>query len=863
MKVKFLVLAALCFLFGLKTNAQLNPAGVAPGLVYHSYDSYDKQVFVLQKSIETLKIEDEQGISGIPYRIGYAIPVYSDLFELGEWIEMEDGRKFFRVSLHSPGAKALNVAFDDFYLPENAQLFFYDSDKSFVYGGYTHHDNHESGMFPGPVIEGDNIIIEYFEPESEKVNEPPVLQVKDLMYYYRSLDFYLKNQNIGASDDCHVNVNCPEGDEWQDEKRGIARILLRVGNSAGWCSGSLINNTAQDGTPYFLTAEHCGSGASSADHNLWQFRFNFERPGCEDAGIPANQVITGSSPVAIAPMDGGSDLRLLKLNFTPPASFQPYYNGWDRSVIPAASGVCIHHPAGDVKKISTFVSTASNVANPVISGISMAANSAWNIIFVATETGHSVTEGGSSGSPMFNENKLIVGSLTGGNSSCSNPSGSNIFGKFNYHWESYGDTADTQLKHWLDPLGTGQLTLNGLDIYPIPKIKELSGMVNEDYTVSLKWYKPEYTIEDNWYSHVAAFSSVRHEMPERATSFNFQERLDIDTFYLKKLSHLFWQHPNFPWGANNTFTFKVFDHDAATLLYESEVLTALNFQTTNKAVFHELPEQLALSNDFFVAIAPVNSGQPSSLSLEVSDTTNSYFGSAGNWQVLEDDGKYYELLINVYGSVIPTELDTDNEKESEFYPGNLQDKLVRLGSDYSSVYKAVANIQKGSDGPVDKVLMDIIYFNIYRDDNLIGSTDSGSELEFLDDSPDLIQGETYKYSITSVINLNPANPNSPLLESEKSDEIILTLIFVSDNEIVPQHFSVFPNPNSGKFSLSLPETDKYNKVQIINSHGQIITTRDLTGQMQANFDLTGMSPGIYYLLIFSNDQMSSKKIIVR
>jgi hypothetical protein len=80
-----------------------------------------------------------------------------------------------------------------------------------------------------------------------------------------------------------------------------------------------------------------------------------------------------------------------------------------------------------------------------------------------------VTEGGSSGSPLFNNDGRIIGTLTGGYSACDSsgvvgPNKPDYFGKFSYHWESNG-TADTcQLKPWLDPDNTGITFMDGLNV---------------------------------------------------------------------------------------------------------------------------------------------------------------------------------------------------------------------------------------------------------------------------------------------------------------------------------------------------------------------------------------------------------------
>ena len=93
----------------------------------------------------------------------------------------------------------------------------------------------------------------------------------------------------------------------------------------------------------------------------------------------------------------------------------------------------------------------------------MASNSAWQVTWSANVSGYGVTEGGSSGSPLFNQNGLQVGTLSGGSSMCNDPTASDFYGKFSYHWESNGATSDKQLRPWLDPLGTNPTTLQGWD----------------------------------------------------------------------------------------------------------------------------------------------------------------------------------------------------------------------------------------------------------------------------------------------------------------------------------------------------------------------------------------------------------------
>ncbi|HHN47663.1 MAG TPA: T9SS type A sorting domain-containing protein, partial [Bacteroidales bacterium] len=290
------------------------------------------------------------------------------------------------------------------------------------------------------------------------------LLITEVLYVYPKED--TSTSEFGTSGDCNVNINCSEGDEWQHQKRGVVKLHSRVGSIVFRCTGSLVNNTSYDFSPYVFTADHCarsGSTYASADDlNQWVFYFNYEASDCpnppqEEEPLPV--ALTGAT--LKANVGGGSanmasDFYLVLLNQNIPPEVMPYFNGWSRRNVSSGSGTGIHHPSGDIKKISTYTQpliTASWNANTP--------NMYWQVRWSATQNGHGVTEGGSSGSPLFNDQGLIVGQLTGGQASCNNPNAPDYYGKFSWSWESVGSTPDRQLKPWLDPENFGVETLQG------------------------------------------------------------------------------------------------------------------------------------------------------------------------------------------------------------------------------------------------------------------------------------------------------------------------------------------------------------------------------------------------------------------
>ncbi len=273
--------------------------------------------------------------------------------------------------------------------------------------------------------------------------------------------------DFGDSDPCEVNIACPEGDNYRDVEKSVVRINVKLGAFEGWCTGTLINNTAQDFKPYILTNEHCGiiggSFVDSGDLSKWEFFFNYQSLGCSNPSSESElnfTRITGSELLARSDDNGGdfgSDFALL--NLTDTSSFKalanPYFAGWNRANTAPASGVSIHHPEGDIKKISTFSRSESSEFGGSVS------HTHWKVWWDATVTNHGVTEPGSSGGPLFDAQGLFVGGLTGGSASCSNNSAPDWYGKFSYSWDQNGSTENRKLEPWLDPVNSGAFVLGG------------------------------------------------------------------------------------------------------------------------------------------------------------------------------------------------------------------------------------------------------------------------------------------------------------------------------------------------------------------------------------------------------------------
>ncbi len=499
----FILLLGLGFSAGNVLLAQVSCGGLPPSFK-GAATLPEKMSLNIDFDVEELRLKSEvlQRESNNPPFIAKSLPVSLDMTNSGNWSSSDEGKAVWQLRIEAPDALALLLAYDQFYIPEGGELYIYSADKSMVLGAYTSITNPRGGSFSTEMVAGDDIVLEYVSPfslreikKASNADQLAQISIENVGYVFdhvvvkRFPNKGAVSTEIGESSECMININCSEGDNWQEVKKGVVQMLMYVSGAsggAGWyvCTGSLMNNTAQDLTPYILSAYHCYEGATSSDLSKWQFTFGYEAPGCEDATPEDEHTLVGSYLRAATPIEGGSDGLLLELAEDIPSDWDVYYNGWDRTNAEVeGGGVGIHHPAGDIKKISTFESYEEDTWPGESIG---ATNAHWEMTFVSTANGHSVTEGGSSGSPIFNSNKLVFGTLTGGNSSCTNTSGSNYYGKLWYHWDQYGDDTTTQMKSYLDPLGLDLYTFEGTSFDPsAPRITAAAQVVDVKPTTEL------------------------------------------------------------------------------------------------------------------------------------------------------------------------------------------------------------------------------------------------------------------------------------------------------------------------------------------------------------------------------------------
>ncbi len=404
--------------------------------------------------------EDAQkaGKIGIPYRVAYEVPAGFSTKSTGTWESLGNGARLWRLRMTSEGALFLAFKLEDFRLPYGAELRFFSVDRDHFTGPYTLRHNNDLRRFLSPIVAGDSAVVELYLPGKVAFARP--MKIAAVSHGYRNFRGiesvpYRDGRGPAGSGrflgavpaklavpakqnvDCEIDVNCPEGAQWQDDKRAVAQTF----DGTFVCTGSMVNNVREDCRNFFLTANHCvkSKGKAATLVLFW----NYENSGCNTGDAPTDQTTVGTTLRATYVK---SDFTLLELNADPPASYGVYHAGWSRSNVPPASGVTLHHPNNLPKKISVEF-------DPIEDGGNHSGgwgDDHWRVVGWDIGT----TEPGSSGSGLWNPSHQIIGQLHGGVGDCDG--GWDEYGKIFTSWTN-------GLSVWLDPDNTGATSVNGKD----------------------------------------------------------------------------------------------------------------------------------------------------------------------------------------------------------------------------------------------------------------------------------------------------------------------------------------------------------------------------------------------------------------
>lgn len=425
-----------------------------------------------------------------PLRFALDRPVNLSPQTHGSWSQEGDTR-IWHIHVLSPGAYSLGLVFGKYSLEPGVKVFVYDPARQMVKGAFTSGNNKDSGILPVGHIPGEELLIEMQVPE-ELVSYGE-LELESVSHAFLRSGYHAAGASdcpageFGCSQPCEIDVNCVEGDYWQLVKPSVVRILVYGNNEniSWYCSGVVVNNSSYDGTPYVLTAEHCINTQSNADRAV--FLFNYESAECFGSNGPLNMSLEGAQLLT----HGDSlDFSLVELDHIPLPNYGVYYAGWDRTDFQTGGTATIHHPFGDVKKVSIDEQIPDIPAQPGDVPYAGLEDYHYYSYWWIREWDVGSTEGGSSGCPLFNQARRVIGTLSGGQAACGDsigydpenerviynlaPNYDDYFTRFGMAWDHEEDKGNS-LKSFLDPVNSGVQVLDGYNPLSTEPAKISSG----------------------------------------------------------------------------------------------------------------------------------------------------------------------------------------------------------------------------------------------------------------------------------------------------------------------------------------------------------------------------------------------------
>lgn len=470
----FIIYFGLCLFLSVSVKAQISHGGQPLPLTATKSQTEDLFITMLpfdlaeQLRLDSLEATDLR--SG--FRFAYKFMTDYTPENSGVRFILPDGTKVWRLGIRSEGALSLNIMFSKYHLPEGARVFLYNSDQSEVLGSFNHLNNSERAILPVAPIGGDELIVEYQEPAG--VAFPGKLAIGEVNHGYRNFRVSEPQPDFTPFE-CMPVIACYQDSTTRYDAIERSVVLMIINGTTG-CTGTLVNNTANDGKPYLLTASHCLNNQFQIKNPDYEevagnivCYFNYNSPQCSPVEPGrTDQTVASAHFRAVNEL---TDMALLELQDTPPADYRVYYAGWNAQDAGTAPYTCIHHPGGSLKRLNLAEGDVE-LTSYKIQVADFNENSHWKVARWAT----GCTAGGSSGSPLFDGDNRVIGGLTGGASSCLNPA-EDFFFSIQKSWSEPADSSK-QLKCWLDPVGVAAPVCAGMDP------NEGGGTANEEIEVS-------------------------------------------------------------------------------------------------------------------------------------------------------------------------------------------------------------------------------------------------------------------------------------------------------------------------------------------------------------------------------------------
>jgi PKD repeat protein len=842
----FLFLCTIAMVF--TAQAQVSVEGVPESFSESSEFTNKNAVVIPVMQLDAVNPSERQKENvkfGINNRYGVVSSCSVNLKEAGVKTDIAGKGTIWRYKIESQDAYSLGVFFKSYHLPEGGRLFFYNSAKTQVQGAFSEKNNNSKQQLPVAEFPGKDLIIEYFEPLSPEFSGEVIIGSISQAYI-----------DLSSTATTRVGINCSQGTNWQTEKNAVCLITFNDTKYSYYCTGALMNNVKEDGTPYFLTANHCISTSSEASTLVAYFQY--ENSTCTSSDASLTKTLSGAT---LKSTNSYSDFSLLLLTESPPDSYSPYFSGWDNSGSLPSSGTCIHHPEGQPKCIAVdnnqvtsydysvqWTDDDGNVESTTD------ANTHWDAVFSVGNT-----EAGSSGSPLFDQNKRVVGQLHGGDDTES------LYGKLSLSW-NHSSTNSKQLAHWLDPDNTGVTTLDGIGGVPVAK-----------FTAD---------VQEACLDTPVSFTDESTSSP---TSWTWT--VTPDTYAFTGGTNSSTQNPkiSFLQEGNYTVSLKVSNKYGSDELVEDNYITA---ESSLNVRFNDLSDENTVCGCDLNSYAIVAVGAYS-YTFEVSETAklDTKVSADTLFLTLDDSaigGESFDTTIKVTGThgscsgtasillhVIVQPNDNVANAIALSLGGNSGYSNHCASTETSEPMPSTGGCLVANNWCAGSTLTNTIWFTFISPSSGLITIDTDG----FDDQIAVYEAESSSFSAFNLVGANDDRSSSDKtseIENLSLDPSKIYYLQVNGKSgaygdltvnLISNSLEVYPNPSDGVFNIIISSpVDGTANLMIYNIMGQELKGQQYSVSSTSNkftLDLSGYPKGVYLMNVQMNGYNHSKKLILR
>ena len=834
-------------------NAQLSEPGIP-----ESFRLTQKKAIIIPTykldSVRVSKMIKSDQEFNIDNRYGVVQTTDIDLKEAGVKTEIQGKGIVWQYKIESLDAYSLGIFFKTFHLPTKASVFIYDSSRTQLRGAFTQYNNNSGRQLPVAEFPGNNMVIEYFEPLSPEFSGELVLgSVSQAYTNFQTLAFD------------RIGINCESGKNWQDVKNCVCLMTYHDSQYSYYCTGALLNNVKEDETPYFLTANHCIRSELVA--NTLVTYFNYENSTCSTNDALKYQTIAGATFLAGS---DHSDFSLLLLKEYPPDEYNPFYAGWDARDNNPYQGVCIHHPNGEPKCIAIDTATITSYPDRVKWSMdgnttfsTTPGNTHWQVQFV-----EGYPEWGSSGAPLFDQNRRIVGQLHGGASFVL------LFGKFSESW-NHNSSYTEQLAHWLDPDNTTK-TLNGN--WKFPPIANFRAEIKEVCAnVPVSFYDESLNKPTNWLWRI------------KPSTYSFTNGTDSTSQNPRIMFHN---------GGNYTVSLNTSNKYGDSEQTQQNYIIAKNKLDVKLQRINKNNEVCACDLKAFPLVAggavAYNFMIDKTAMIDTKVKSDTLFLTLNP---AADYTKSFDTWIKVIGTSGQCSAFDSLLLHVIIQPNDNIANAIRLNMGRNTGYSnQCATVEKYEPYPFStsclaknnwcpnppgrhSVLNNSIWFTFLSPSNgwiTINTNGFDDQIAVYEaTSFDSISMAGNQYAILAANDNRSVNDNTALIENLALEPGKQYWLQVDGNDaaygdlvidLISSSLEVFPNPSKGKFNLIVSDPNAgIAYLSIFNLNGRKLYSEQFNINVNSNnfnIDLSGFSKGIYLLKIQINGTNLSKKLVV-